>query len=49
MSAASDYYETYIHRGVSYDLIIITSDWAHLDRECIKLKKELIEVDEKRL
>ena len=49
MSAALDYYETYIRRGVSCDLIIITLDWARLDRECVKLKKELIEVDEKRL
>ena len=49
MSATSDYYETCIHYSVSYNLIIITSDWARLDRECIKLEKELIEVDEKRL
>ena len=49
MSATLDYYETYIYRSVSCNLIIITSDWARLDREYIKLKKELIKVDKKRL
>ena len=49
VSATSDYYKTYIRCGVSYNLIITTSDWARLDCEYIKLKKELIKVDEKRL
>ena len=49
MSATLDYYKTYIHRSISYDLIITTSDWARLDREYIKLKRELIKVDKKRL
>ena len=49
MSAALDYYETYIRHNISCNLIITTLDWARLDHEYIKLKKELIKVDEKRL